>query len=87
MSLVAGLICFIIAKIVVFNMMDSGAFWGVPIIGNIFTISTAYELILRNELAADIDKKLVLFAWRHYLSKRLCCLGYTRFCIFTSFFH
>ena len=61
MPLVAGLICFIIAKIVVFNMMDSGAFWGVRIIGNIFTISTTYELILRSELAVHIDKQLVMF--------------------------
>ncbi len=61
MSFVAGLICFKIAEIVVFNMIDSGAFWGIPIIGNIFAIWTTYVLILRNEHAFYIDKQLVLF--------------------------
>ena len=61
MPLVAGLIRDVSAKIVGFNMVDSGAFWGTHIIGNIFTISTSYELILRDELAVYISKQLVLF--------------------------
>ena len=50
-----------VAKIVVLNMVGSGAFWGVPIIGNIFTISITYELILREDLADYVDKQLILF--------------------------
>ena len=61
MSFVAGLIRVVSAKIIGFNMVDSGAFWGVPIIGNIFTISITYELILRYDLADYVDKQLILF--------------------------
>ena len=86
MSLVAGLIRVVSAKIVRFNMVDSGAFWGVRIIGTIFTISTSYGLILRDELAAYMGKKLVLFWCRNNSFRRLCCLLYAFFCIFTYFF-
>ncbi len=61
MPFVAGLIRFIVARIVDFKMVGSGACRGVPIIGNIFTIFTIHELILCNGLADYIEEHLMLF--------------------------